>query len=62
VVCFRPRPVAWGDAVASAITWARRLKPDQALYNMRGSAKQALGDLDGSLADTNEAIRFNRAL
>ena len=31
-------------------------------YQNRGASKQALGDLDGALADINEAIRLNPTL
>jgi len=37
-------------------------RSDAFTYQNRGSAKQALGDLDGALADINEAIRINSTL
>ena len=41
---------------------AIKLEPNAYSYQNRGSAKQALGDLDGALADINEAIRLDPAL
>ena len=38
------------------------MSPNAYSYQNRGSAKQALGDLDGALADINDAIRFEPAL
>jgi tetratricopeptide (TPR) repeat protein len=44
-------------------TLAIKLNPNEAYtYQNRGDAKQALGDLDGALADINQAIRLNPAL
>ena len=40
-----------------------KLNPNKAFaYKNHGDAKQALGDLDGALADINEAIRLNPVL
>jgi tetratricopeptide (TPR) repeat protein len=56
------RAVGWnkkGDYahVIADITEALRLKPDQALYNMRGSAYFDKGEYDIAIADFNDALR-----
>jgi tetratricopeptide (TPR) repeat protein len=56
------RAVGWnkkGDytRVIADTTEALRLKPDQALYNMRGSAYFDKGEYDIAIADFNDALR-----
>src|SRR5713101_652083 len=57
------RAVGWnkkGDytKVIADTTEALRLKPDQALYNMRGSAYYDRGEYDIAIADFNDALRI----
>jgi Tfp pilus assembly protein PilF len=57
------RAVGWnkkGDyaRVIADTTEALRLKPDQALYNMRGSAYYDKGEYDIAIADFNDALRI----
>lgn len=57
------RAVGWnkkGDyaKVIADTTEALRLKPDQALYNMRGSAYYDKGEDDIAIADFNDALRI----
>jgi tetratricopeptide (TPR) repeat protein len=57
------RAVGWnktGDyrQVIADTTEALRLKPDQALYNMRGSAYYDKGEYDIAIADFNDALRI----
>jgi len=57
------RAVGWnkkGDyaRVIAGTTEALRLKPDQALYNMRGSAYYDKGEYDIAIADFNDALRI----
>jgi Tfp pilus assembly protein PilF len=57
------RAVGWnkkGDypKVIADTTEALRLKPDQALYNMRGSAYFDKGEYDIAIADFNDALRI----
>jgi tetratricopeptide (TPR) repeat protein len=57
------RAVGWnkkgnyGQVIANT-TEALRLKPDQALYNMRGSAYFDKGEYDIAIADFNDALRI----
>src|SRR5665647_1095190 len=57
------RAVGWnkkGDyaKVIADTTEALRLKPDQALYNMRGSAYYDKGEDDIAIADFNDALKL----
>jgi tetratricopeptide (TPR) repeat protein len=57
------RAVGWnkkGDyaKVVADTTEALRLKPDQALYNMRGSAYYDKGEYDIAISDFNDALRI----
>src|SRR6476659_1707007 len=57
------RAVGWnkkGDypKVIADTTEALRLKPDQALYNMRGSAYYDKGEYDIAISDFNDALRI----
>jgi tetratricopeptide (TPR) repeat protein len=57
------RAVGWnkkGDytQVIADTTEALRLKPDQALYNMRGSAYYDKGEYDIAIADFNDALKI----
>ena len=57
------RAVGWnkkGDytQVIADTTEAIRLKPDQALYNLRGSAYYDKGEYDIAIADFNDALRL----
>jgi tetratricopeptide (TPR) repeat protein len=56
------RAVGWNkkgnySQVIADTTEALRLKPDQALYNMRGSAYFDKGEYDIAIADFNDALR-----
>src|SRR5207302_5698078 len=60
------RAVGWnkkGDytRVITDTTEALRLKPDQALYNMRGSAYYDKGEYDIAISDFNDALRIGPA-
>src|SRR6202790_746122 len=55
------RPVGWNkkgnySQVIADTTEALRLKPDQALYNMRGSAYFDKGEYDIAIADFDDAL------
>ena len=57
------RAVGWNkkgnySQVIADTTEALRLKPDQALYNMRGSAYFDKGEFDIAIADFNDALRI----
>lgn len=57
------RAVGWNkkgnySQVIADTTEALRLKPDQALYNMRGSAYFDKGEYDIAIADFNDALRI----
>jgi tetratricopeptide (TPR) repeat protein len=57
------RAVGWNKKgnyvqVIADTTEALRLKPDQALYNMRGSAYFDKGEFDIAIADFNDALRI----
>src|ERR1700676_3568920 len=57
------RPVGWNkkgnySQVIANTTEALRFKPDQALYNMRGSAYFDKGEYDIAIADFNDALRI----
>src|SRR3981189_1294491 len=57
------RAVGWNkkgnySKVVADTTEAPRLKPDQALYNMRGSAYYDKGEYDIAIADFNDALRI----
>ena len=59
------RAVGWnkkGDyaKVIADTTEALRLRPDQALYNMRGSAYFDKGEYDIAIADFNDGLRMGR--
>src|SRR3954451_4104753 len=59
------RAVGWNkkgnynEVIADAST-ALRLKPDIALYNLRGSAYYDRGEYDIAIADFNDALRFGQ--
>src|SRR3954453_23183670 len=57
------RAVAWNkkaeySKVIANSSEALRLKPDQALYNLRGSAYYDKGEHDIAIADFNDALRI----
>src|SRR5258706_7981175 len=57
------RAVGWNKKgyyaqVIADTTKALRLKPDQALYNMRGSAYYDKGEYDIAISDFNDALRI----
>ncbi len=60
------RAVGWNKKgnypqVIADTTEALRLKPNQALYNMRGSAYYDKGEDDIAIADFNDALRIGAA-